>query len=63
MMRELTYPFEGELILKKSKKLKRALLEQQTDFLECCFGRQHDARYHTDIGAVFAGTGNPPRLL
>ena len=34
MMRELTYPFEGELILKKSKKLKRALLEQQTDFLE-----------------------------
>lgn len=34
MMRELTYPFDGELILKKSKKLKRALLEQQTDFLE-----------------------------
>lgn len=33
-MRELTYPFDGELILKKSKKLKRALLEQQTDFLE-----------------------------
>lgn len=34
MMRELMYPFDGELILKKSKKLKRALLEQQTDFLE-----------------------------
>ncbi len=34
MMQELTYPFDGELILKKSKKLKRALLEQRTDFLE-----------------------------
>lgn len=33
-MRELTYPFDGELILKKSKKLKRALLESRTDFLE-----------------------------
>ncbi len=33
-MQELTYPFDGELILKKSKKLKRALLEQRTDFLE-----------------------------
>ena len=33
-MRELEYPFDGELILKKSKKLKRALLESRTDFLE-----------------------------
>ncbi len=34
MMRELTFPFDGELILKKSKKLKRTLLESRTDFLE-----------------------------
>lgn len=33
-MRELEYPFDGELILKKSKKLKRALLEERADFLE-----------------------------
>ncbi len=33
-MRELEYPFDGEFILKKSKKLKRALLEGRTDFLE-----------------------------
>ncbi len=33
-MRELEYPFDGELILKKSKKLKRALLEERSDFLE-----------------------------
>ncbi len=33
-MQELTYPFDGKMILKKSKKLKRALLERQTDFLE-----------------------------
>lgn len=33
-MRELEYPFDGELILKKSKKIKRALLESRTDFLE-----------------------------
>lgn len=33
-MQELTFPFDGELILKKSKKLKRALLESRTDFLE-----------------------------
>lgn len=33
-MQELTYPFDGELILKKSKKLKRALLESRTDFSE-----------------------------
>ena len=34
IMRELEYPFDGELILKKSKKLKRALLEERSDFLE-----------------------------
>lgn len=33
-MRELEYPFDGELILKKSKKLRRALLEERSDFLE-----------------------------
>lgn len=33
-MRELEYPFDGELILKRSKKLKRALLEERTDFIE-----------------------------
>lgn len=33
-MQELTYPFDGEMILKKSKKLKKALLESRTDFLE-----------------------------
>lgn len=33
-MRELEYPFDGEEILKKSKKIKRALLEERTDFLE-----------------------------
>lgn len=33
-MQELTYPYDGELILKKSKKLKKALLESRTDFLE-----------------------------
>lgn len=33
-MRELEYPFDGEQILKKSKKLKRALLEERSDFLE-----------------------------
>ena len=33
-MRELEYPFDGELILKKSKKLKRALSEERSDFLE-----------------------------
>lgn len=33
-MRELEYPFNGEEILKKSKKIKRALLEERTDFLE-----------------------------
>ena len=33
-MRELEYPFDGELILKKSKKIKRALVEERTDFLE-----------------------------
>ncbi len=31
-MRELEYPFDGELILKKSKKIKRALLEGRSDF-------------------------------
>ena len=34
VMRELEYPFDGELILKKSKKLKRALSEERSDFLE-----------------------------
>lgn len=33
-MRELEYPFDGELILKKSKKLKRMLLEERLDFIE-----------------------------
>lgn len=33
-MRELEYPFDGEMILKKSKKIRRALLESGTDFLE-----------------------------
>ena len=33
-MRELEYPFDGEEILKKSKKIKRALLEERSDFLE-----------------------------
>ena len=33
-MRELEYPFDGELILKKSKKIKRALLEERSDFTE-----------------------------
>ncbi|MDE7429566.1 MAG: HAD family hydrolase, partial [Lachnospiraceae bacterium] len=33
-MRELEYPFDGELILKKSKKLKRMLLEEHFDFIE-----------------------------
>lgn len=33
-MRELEYPFDGELILKKSKKLRRVLLEERSDFLE-----------------------------
>ena len=33
-MRELEYPFDGEQILKKSKKIKRALLEERSDFLE-----------------------------
>ncbi len=33
-MRELEYPFDGEELLKKSKKMKRALLEERTDFLE-----------------------------
>lgn len=33
-MQELMYPYDGELILKKSKKLKKALLESRTDFLE-----------------------------
>ncbi len=33
-MRELEYPFDGEEILKKSKKIKRALLEKRSDFLE-----------------------------
>ena len=33
-MRELEYPFDGEQILKKSKKLKCALLEERSDFLE-----------------------------
>ena len=32
-MRELEYPFDSEYILKKSKKLKRELLESRTDFL------------------------------
>lgn len=32
-MRELEYPFDGEYILKKSKKIKRELLESGTDFL------------------------------
>ena len=33
-MRELEYPFDGEVILKKSKKLKRSLLEERSDFIE-----------------------------
>lgn len=33
-MKELEYPFDGEYILKKSKKIKRQLLESGTDFLE-----------------------------
>lgn len=33
-MQELEYPFDGELILKKSKKLKRTLLEERSDFIE-----------------------------
>lgn len=33
-MRELEYPFDGELVLKKSKKWKRALLEERSDFTE-----------------------------
>lgn len=33
-MRELEYPFDGEVILKKSKKIKRALLEERSDFTE-----------------------------
>ncbi len=33
-MRELEYPFDGELILKKSKKIKRALLEERSDFTQ-----------------------------
>ena len=32
-MRELEYPFDSEEILKKSKKLKRKLLEERSDFL------------------------------
>lgn len=32
-MRELEYPFDSELILKKSKKLKRQLLEEEDNFL------------------------------
>ena len=32
-MKELEYPFDGEYILKKSKKIKRELLESNTDFL------------------------------
>lgn len=33
-MKELEYPFDSEFILKKSKKIKRTLLESRTDFLE-----------------------------
>lgn len=33
-MHELEYPFDGELILKKSKKIKRALLEERSEFTE-----------------------------
>ena len=33
-MRELEYPFDGEVILKKSKRLKRTLLEERSDFIE-----------------------------
>ncbi len=33
-MRELEYPFDGEFILKKSKKIKRTLLEERSDFTE-----------------------------
>lgn len=32
-MKELEYPFDGEYILKKSKKIKRELLESNTDYL------------------------------
>ncbi len=32
-MKELTYPFDSEYILKKSKKIRRQLLESRTDFL------------------------------
>lgn len=32
-MKELEYPFDGEYILKKSKKIKRELLESGTDFV------------------------------
>ena len=32
-MQELEYPFDSEFILKKSKKLKKQLLESRTDFL------------------------------
>ena len=32
-MKELEYPFDSEYILKKSKKIKRQLLESRTDFL------------------------------
>lgn len=33
VMRELEYPFDSEEILKKSKKIKRKLLEERSDFL------------------------------
>ncbi len=33
-MRELEYPFDGELLLKKSKKIRRALLGERSDFTE-----------------------------
>ena len=34
MMRELEYPFDSEEILKRSKKIKRKLLEERSDFLD-----------------------------
>lgn len=34
MMRELEYPFDSEEILKKSRKIKRKLLEERSDFLD-----------------------------
>ena len=62
-MRELEYPFDGEQILKKSKKLKRALLEERSGKTDRGSGRFHHPRYHTDSGTVFITAGNPSHIL